>query len=66
MGSVKEIEDAVTRLPEAELALFRAWFAEFDADAWDCQIEKDAAAGRLDALADEAIEDLRPGRYTER
>ena len=66
MGSVKEIEEAVLRLSEAELAAFRAWFADFDAEAWDRQIENDVAAGRLDALADEALEDLSAGRCTER
>ena len=39
MGSVKEIEEAVLRLSAAELAAFRAWFAEFDAEAWDRQID---------------------------
>ena len=66
MAGVKEIEEAVLRLSAEDLAEFRAWFAEFDADAWDRQIEADAASGRLDALAAEAIEDLRAGRCTER
>jgi len=66
MGSVKEIEEAVLRLSAAELARFREWFAEFDAEAWDRQIEDDIAAGRLDGPADEALEDLRAGRCTER
>jgi len=66
MGSIKEIEEAVLRLSAAELAAFRAWFAEFDAAAWDRQIDDDVAAGRLDELADEAIEDLRGERCTER
>jgi hypothetical protein len=66
MSAVKEIEDAVLRLSEAELAAFREWFAEFDAAAWDRQIDDDVAAGLLDALADEALEDLRSGRCTER
>jgi hypothetical protein len=38
---------------------------EFDADAWDRQFEEDVSAGRLDALADEALLDLREGRITE-
>jgi len=29
-------------------------------------MEDDVAAGRLDALADEAVEDLRAGRCTDR
>ena len=66
MGTVKEIEDAVLRLSGPDLAAFRTWFAQFDAGAWDRQIEEDVAAGRLDALADEALNDLREGRCTER
>jgi len=66
MSSVQEIEEAVLKLSPAELAAFREWFAEFEADAWDRQIEEDAAAGRLDALADEALEDFRAGRCTDR
>jgi hypothetical protein len=66
MSSEKEIEEAVVRLSAAELARFRTWFAEFDAEAWDRRIEDDIAAGRLDALADEALDDLRSDRCTER
>lgn len=66
MSTVKEIEDAVRRLSAEELAAFRAWFAEFDAAAWDRKMEADAAAGRLDDLAEEALKDLREGRCTDR
>jgi len=37
-----------------------------DAEAWDRQIEDDVAAGRLDSLAEEALEDLKQGRCTDR
>jgi len=63
--TLHDIESAVARLGPDELAKFRAWFVEFDADAWDRQIEEDANAGRLDALAEEALEDHRSGRTTE-
>ena len=62
MSQVQEVEEAVRRLSPKELAAFRAWFAEFDAAAWDQQIDADVEAGRLDALADEAIDALRQGR----
>ena len=52
MSGVNEIEEAVRRLTAAELDAFRTWFAEFDAAAWDRQMEGDVAAGRLDSLAD--------------
>ena len=60
--SIREIETAVSELSPDELSAFRAWFAEFDAEAWDRQFESDVAAGHLDALADEALRDLREGR----
>ncbi|HBJ85964.1 MAG TPA: hypothetical protein DDZ88_19265 [Verrucomicrobiales bacterium] len=57
-----EIESAVTRLSRGDLGAFRDWFSRFDAEAWDAQFEEDVKAGRLDALADEALADLRAGR----
>jgi hypothetical protein len=63
--SVTEIEQAVQRLAPQELAKFREWFAQFDATRWDRQFEDDVAAGRLDALAKEALDDLRNGRCTD-
>lgn len=65
MSTILEIEQAVRQLPAEDLAAFRAWFAEFDAGVWDRQFEEDVAAGRLDALADEALEDLHHGRCTD-
>jgi hypothetical protein len=66
VNTVEQIENAVRQLSATELAEFRKWFAEFDGALWDRQIEEDAAAGRLDALADEALADLREGRCTDR
>ena len=66
MSALEKIEDAIRRLSPDHLAAFRAWFAQLDADAWDCQIEQDIAAGRLDALADETLVDLRQGRFSDR
>ncbi len=62
MSTIQEIESAVEQLPQKELTKFRDWFSAFDAAAWDRQFEADANAGRLDALADEALRDLREGR----
>jgi hypothetical protein len=35
MNTIQEIESAVAKLSREELAAFRDWFREFDADAWD-------------------------------
>lgn len=62
MSTVQEIETAVRKLSREELSAFRSWFVEFDAEAWDHQFREDVAAGRLDALAEEALSDLHAGR----
>jgi hypothetical protein len=64
MSTIHEIEAAVQRLSPDDLEAFRVWFAEFDAAQWDRQLEQDVAAGRLDALAEEALQDFRNGRCT--
>ena len=65
MSTIQEIQTAVSELSPEELSVFRAWFAEFDAKVWDQEFEQDVAAGRLEALADEALRDLREGRCTD-
>ena len=65
MTGVKDIESAVAQHLAEELAAFRVWFAEFDATQWDAELEDDVSAGRLDALAAEALDDHRHGRSTE-
>ena len=62
MSTIKDIETAVGKLSPEELAAFRRWFLEFDAEVWDRQFEADVRAGRLDALADEALRELQEGR----
>ncbi len=65
MTTVETIERAIAQLPPEELAKFRRWFLEFDAAAWDAQIEGDAAAGKFDALAEEALTEYRAGKARE-
>lgn len=65
MTTITEIECAVRNLGGDELAAFRAWFDDYLADAWDRQIDADAKAGKLDALAAAALADLHAGRCTD-
>ena len=39
--------------------------AEFEDDEWDCQMKRDAEAGKFDALAERALEHYRAGRVTD-
>ena len=63
--TLEAAEKAVIQLSPAELSQFRQWFAEYDGDIWDAQIESDAAAGKLDALAQEALTEYHAGKATE-
>jgi hypothetical protein len=65
MSKLGTIEENIRALSPEELAEFRQWFAEFDAAAWDRQLERDVEAGNLDALADEALRDHAAGKSTE-
>ena len=65
MTTVEDIEKAVSKLPPRDFAAFRAWFEAFDAARFDEAIERDAAGGKLDRLADEAVADYRTGRARE-
>ncbi|MCH7859719.1 MAG: hypothetical protein IID14_08485 [Candidatus Marinimicrobia bacterium] len=55
MTKVEILESEVQNLSRPDLAAFREWFRQYDADEWDQQIEEDVRAGRLDQLAEEAI-----------
>jgi hypothetical protein len=55
-------EKVVSQLSDEDLAKFRQWFAEYDGQLWDAQIEADVAAGRLDELAREALAEYHAGK----
>ena len=65
MSKIKNIEREIEKLTPSELSDFRKWFQQYDAENWDRQIEEDVQAGKLDALADEAIKSFKSGGGTE-
>ena len=64
MSRVEKIENQIKELSKDELTALREWFADFDGDAWDRQMEADINAGRLDTLAERAPRDHEAGRST--
>ena len=64
MSKIETIERQVQELSAEDLAQFRNWFAEFDAEAWDRQFEADVKAGKLDAVAARALEQHDAGKST--
>ena len=65
MDKIEVIEKEVSQLSLSELSAFREWFFEFDAEAWDKQIECDSQSGKLDSLAANALKDFQSGKSTE-
>lgn len=65
MTKVEQLEREVEKLTPEELASFRDWFAEYDWQVWDRQLERDVAAGKLDKLAAEALAEFERGETTE-
>ncbi len=55
MTRIEKLEREIQKLSPEELANLRDWFRNYDADAWDRQIEEDVRRGRLDRLAEEAL-----------
>jgi hypothetical protein len=65
MLTIQEIEQAVLKLSSEEIARFREWFDELDAQIWDRQFEIDVKSGKLDDLANQAIADFQSGKCKE-
>ncbi len=62
MSNVESIEKQILALSADDLALFRQWFAEFDAELWDRQFERDVHSGKLDSLAEKALKHHAEGK----
>ena len=66
MSTSQDIEQAITRLSPADRLTLSNWLAEYNAQFWDEQFEKDVATGKLNWLAEEARAENRAGRCTDR
>ena len=62
MSTVAEIENALQTLPMDDAWKVADWLQQYLDEKWDRQIDADIDAGRLDQLADKAVEDYRAGR----
>lgn len=62
MSEIEKLAHRIVNLPPEDLAKFRAWFAEFDVQAWDRQIEADLKSGKLDNLINEAHGEFKAGK----
>jgi hypothetical protein len=65
VSRVQELEGQIKELSSNEFQELRAWLAEYEAEVWDQQLHADACAGRLDAIADQALKDFSENRSTD-
>ena len=65
MTRVEAIEEEVEKLSPEEFSELRDWILERDWERWDRQIERDAAAGRLEPLFERALQAHREGKTRE-
>jgi len=50
MTKLQALEEEIEKLSPGELAELQEWLAGREGDAWDREIERDAASGKLDKL----------------
>jgi hypothetical protein len=62
MTKLEQIQSSIEKLSAEEIAKLRDWLDELDARLFDEKIERDAKAGKLDKLADEALAEHSAGR----
>jgi hypothetical protein len=65
MTKVQALEEEIERLSPEELAELRVWLDEREAEAWDREIERDAASGKLKKLFEKSVIDHRAGKSRE-
>jgi len=63
--TITELEQAITQLSPQDFSRLREWFEEFEAQQWDEQIERDAKSGKLDKIAEQALNEYRAGKAIE-
>ena len=62
MSTVEEIERAAEQLPHSEFARLASWIGARNHELWTQQMERDAAARKLDFLFEEAEAERNAGQ----
>lgn len=63
--TIKDIENAISKLPPTKLKTFRAWFYKFENRIWDKKFEQDVKKGKIDTLGEEAVRAFKKGHCKE-
>jgi hypothetical protein len=65
MSRVEELEQQIRKLSPEELSQLSDWILELDWSAWDRQIERDSASGKLNELFKKSLKDHAAGKSRE-
>jgi hypothetical protein len=65
MTKVQALEQEIETLSPEEMAELRLWLEGREAEAWDREIERDAASGKLDKLFEQSMADHHAGKSRE-
>jgi predicted acyl esterase len=65
MTTIQEIKSAISSLSHQEYMQLLGWIHDKDWSEWDKQLEADAASGKLDFLAKEALEAKKKNKLRE-
>jgi hypothetical protein len=64
MTKLEKIEKEIASLDHSEVRKLSEWFAAYEADLWDKQIDRDAGDGKLDALIQKAKLEIAEGKVS--
>ncbi len=56
MTTISELQEAILGLSEDDYSKLRRWLLDQDWELWEREFDEDVRAGKLDALASEALE----------
>ena len=65
MATITEIKKIIKNLSDEDFNSFADWFQKLDEERWDKELEKDIAEGRLDDIAQEALNEYNSKKCTE-
>ncbi|MCB4791849.1 MAG: hypothetical protein LHV68_08175 [Elusimicrobia bacterium] len=63
--TINEIKNAIEHLEEKELISLSEWFHKIEEDKWDKEIEVDVSKGKLDQIAEKALNTYKAGKCKE-
>ena len=64
MKTFEDLKPEIEAFPHREYMKLVRWLSEHGWDAWDHEIENDSAAGKLDFLIEEGVEEKGKGKLS--